>query len=1224
MLRQVPVKLFLWGGLVCLPVIALANPSGLRETGADWEDNAETGFVGGVNDGTAASPAKGGLLLAPSGENLLADPGFDQDPNAVKQTPNPYGGLTNPTNGWEHNGLSEANGAVRRAKDARSSGTAWELVDTMAAGEPALLQRVSFKPEYRGRRFVFSLWARTAEGQNDSAMIALKWRGKGSWRGDCVKPIVVTPEWREYSVEDAMPEDADEIGVVIGPSSYPGTGSVLVDDARLYLASYRATGSYTSAVRDMGADGAQVWKARWRGSAPPKTSVALSLRTGRSANPDATWSPWEQMDGNPDVELRLPPGRYVQCQVMLRTESPEATPVVNRIEVWYGAHLGRVRGRVRHSRTGAPVCAAAVSAGGQTVLTDAKGALLLALPAGAWRMSVRSLHYLDSEPMEITIEEGKEITRDVPLKPDPNWWTFRCDSQRQACSALSGRMGAWEVVWRYPLGRERSGQVIVEDVTGDRIKEILVAAGGALTAYDLHGNQLWQTRGWELGSMKGVYDILGNGQKQIVCVSEGWWPYANGAFTVVDGRNGSVLSRVDTWPDAGDIGHGRTFDYLHGSFSVLSREATVVADLDGDGRLEIMAHPNYHSSLLAYHFHDGIGNVKPLWKTEGRFKYDLYLYPLFAADVDGDGKLEIVFHDNDLIRLFNGADGRQKAEVDLGCTGGLVGAMARADVDADGRQEIFLIPHLEDQYKRNTVACAGWDGKGLAKRWLRDFDAVVRPQGSSSEALSALIANVDNDKAIELTIQVGEDVRVLNATDGAEKHRIPGALLKTVEDVNGDGIGEIVVTRQDKTLFFNACDGKMAERSLSYPPGRGWADWGDGELSRWQWGTDAALEIVNKEGKVKARMPGAPFMADPIAADLEGDGRMEILVRDASGRVRVFDGAASPPKEIDFPEWRCDGVGGVTRGCGITACDVNGDGKREIVLIRKGQLKVADCRGKELFSSQEGQARFPIIGDFNGDGVKDIAWYTIGRSASFGWNGKWTAFDLKNGKVLWEAGAPDTNEVAAWDVDGDGRDELTGKHGPVFMISGADGHTMWKAFRKEMCALGLGAFADLDGDGQMEALITGEYTNTAWRANGENFWWIGWSSGGAKEHYGAVADVNGDGALDLGLSSNHGVFYCVDGRDARELWTYKIPEKITLTHPAAADLDGDGKVEFVFGTNTGLLVMLNGEDGSVAQTMDLGHPVGPPIFADVDNDGDGEILFCCNSEICCVDGGRNR
>jgi outer membrane protein assembly factor BamB len=115
-----------------------------------------------------------------------------------------------------------------------------------------------------------------------------------------------------------------------------------------------------------------------------------------------------------------------------------------------------------------------------------------------------------------------------------------------------------------------------------------------------------------------------------------------------------------------------------------------------------------------------------------------------------------------------------------------------------------------------------------------------------------------------------------------------------------------------------------------------------------------------------------------------------------------------------------------------------------------------------------------------------------------------------------------------------------------------------------------------------------------------------------------VADVNRDGAWDFCLSSNHGALYCVDGRDGRELWTFRIPQKVSLSHCAAADLDGDGRVEFVFGTNTGKLMIVRGSDGSLVQSIDLGSPVGEPIVADVNGDGLAEVLVAAGGTLHCL------
>jgi len=1176
---------------------------------ATWVADLQAEFAAGTADGVTASDEQGGLTLAFAGENLLRDPGFEGSPDQCPQQKDPYAPSTQPTDGWVHNGLGGREGAITPA-ESRSGQGAWELADTVNPGEPALLQKVPLKPEYRGRLFAFSVWARTRAGLNDQATIALKFRSTTHWRSDVPRSLTVGPEWRQYVLTAVMPEDGDELGVVIGPSSYEGQGAIIVDDAALTQASYRLEGTWTSPPQSMGADKSIVWRTAYRATTPTDTRVRLFIRTGDAPQPGERWSPWVAVAGNPAADIHVAPGRSVQFRVGLSSSDPTRTPVVESVRLSYGARLAFLFGRVTHAQTGAPIAGAQVGTGEEAISTDRQGEYLLGVPAGPVGGAVTALHYLPEAFDLPSLREGRRLRLDIKLRPDPSWPMFRGGAQRQGYSALSGRLAGFGVAWQYPLGTVAGGEVLPADPDGDGRTEFLLAKGGSLVARRLNGDLIWQVDGWEIGGIKGVYDLLGDGQRQVVTVSEGWQPFANGAFTVTDARSGQVLSRVDTWPDAGDIGHGDTHDYLHGSFSPLMKQSCVVADLDGDAKQEVMVHPNYHSTLMAFDFHDGLTRPRMMWKTQHRFKYDLYLYPLLSADVDGDRRLEIVYHDEDLIRLFDGRTGEEKGAADMGCPRGLFGSMACGDVDADATAEVVLLPTFDPEYTRHTVALADWDGRSFARRWTRDFPEKVRARAFSAP-LQAPFADVDGDGRLEVVIQAGADVLVLGGLDGADRYCIPNASLSDAADLDGDGVAEIMVTEGGKTLAYNG-QGGFSRKDIPYPPNWGWHNWGDGELSRLRGGPNGVTEVVNQAGKVKAVLPGAPYMTSPIAADLQGDGKVEVLVREATGLIRILDATTGTPKPLAFPNLKCDSPGEMSRGGGITCCDLDHDGKAEIIFRQGGRLTVANADGSIRFRSELGGLSFPAVGRFDGDGALDVACYAGKR---------WIAFSGSDGKVIWDTPALESNEVATWDVDGDGRDEITGKMGPVFLLSGADGHTLWTAFRREQCALGLGVFADLNGDGRLEALAIGEYTNTAWYPNGRNLWWIGWSSGGSKEHYGAVADVNADGAWDFAISSNHGVLYCVDGRDGHELWTSGIPEKVSLSHCAAADLDGDRKPEFVFGANTGKLIVVNGEDGSLAKEIDFRHPVGEPIVADVNGDDLAEVLVVSDSTLYCLAAG---
>lgn len=71
------------------------------------------------------------------------------------------------------------------------------------------------------------------------------------------------------------------------------------------------------------------------GTWPKGTGAELSVRSGQTQEPDATWSSWTQGIAAPgDKSVKVPPGRFVQAKLTLRGNG-EATPLVHRLRVAY-------------------------------------------------------------------------------------------------------------------------------------------------------------------------------------------------------------------------------------------------------------------------------------------------------------------------------------------------------------------------------------------------------------------------------------------------------------------------------------------------------------------------------------------------------------------------------------------------------------------------------------------------------------------------------------------------------------------------------------------------------------------------------------------------------------------------------------------------------------------------------------------------------------------------
>jgi hypothetical protein len=95
-----------------------------------------------------------------------------------------------------------------------------------------------------------------------------------------------------------------------------------------------ARGTYTSEVQD--ATTVSTWGAlSWRGATPAGTSVKLSSRSGNTAVPDETWSPWSTSYTRQDGEqIASPKARYLQWRVELAGTST-SSPIVTSVTAAY-------------------------------------------------------------------------------------------------------------------------------------------------------------------------------------------------------------------------------------------------------------------------------------------------------------------------------------------------------------------------------------------------------------------------------------------------------------------------------------------------------------------------------------------------------------------------------------------------------------------------------------------------------------------------------------------------------------------------------------------------------------------------------------------------------------------------------------------------------------------------------------------------------------------------
>ena len=102
----------------------------------------------------------------------------------------------------------------------------------------------------------------------------------------------------------------------------------------LLLTEQRFAGEYVSPVLDARTPAA--WgRIVWDAAVAAGSSVQLQSRSGNTGEPNATWTDWSPYYGKAEEQVLSPKARFLQVKVLLRTQTGKASPVFNRLTVFY-------------------------------------------------------------------------------------------------------------------------------------------------------------------------------------------------------------------------------------------------------------------------------------------------------------------------------------------------------------------------------------------------------------------------------------------------------------------------------------------------------------------------------------------------------------------------------------------------------------------------------------------------------------------------------------------------------------------------------------------------------------------------------------------------------------------------------------------------------------------------------------------------------------------------
>jgi hypothetical protein len=202
------------------------------------------------------------------------------------------------------------------------------------------------------------------------------------------------------------------------------------------------------------------------------------------------------------------------------------------------------------------------------------------------------------------------------------------------------------------------------------------------------------------------------------------------------------------------------------------------------------------------------------------------------------------------------------------------------------------------------------------------------------------------------------------------------------------------------------------------------------------------------------------------------------------------------------------------------------------------------------------------------------------------------------------------------DLDGDTATEIpyvTGGNLKIVDVGGGDVTTLDSSGKVSgsMSRLGVG---DFDGDGDTEVYYTRGNNNKLYRASATDGPTKVDPNSAAGTAVGGVADIDGDGAVELVFANQQTLRYVDDDNTVKDTGYSSLGSNNGIGLGTPADFDGDGtaRTPVVTGSNNIALVDQNGN----TEVLDPNYQSAtkaPVAAADVDDDSDLEVVFVAQS-----------
>jgi len=449
--------------------------------------------------------------------------------------------------------------------------------------------------------------------------------------------------------------------------------------------------------------------------------------------------------------------------------------------------------------------------------------------------------------------------------------------------------------------------------------------------------------------------------------------------------------------------------YLTDPAAALPNLASVaLADFNRDGKLDVAATRNFFPSGtditegrtddLSVLLGNGDGTFGPATEHD----FGRTAGQLMAGDLNGDGAADLVTAEPGVlrgdvyVRLGKGDGTFDPTVIYLSGIGG--GIMAMGDLDGDGRLDVATANRPGTGSSPGTIGLLLGKGDGTLR--------AARLSGHGGTFIA--VGDANEDGLPDVAVSGGNGIVSLFLGNGSgwfsqRSTQSFGAGEMVIGDIEGDGQGELLVFSGSVIVLPIGTDGSLGAPRFTPTFGTQFAagDFnGDGRLDVARvvnvFGTDyqfvMALGQSNGTFLALPALPAGKDSKDIVAADFNGDGRLDVAIANAgvrsadfasvsAGGVRVLlangDGTFQPPTD-----YQTDQPFAI-----VDAADLNGDGWSDIVAVRGDiYIPISDRNLDVMYNRGDGTFAVPqrfhanqltginaiTTGDFAGDGLPEI------------------------------------------------------------------------------------------------------------------------------------------------------------------------------------------------------------------------------------------------------------